>query len=156
MLVLILFFPSIVRAFLTEDQKSKFTEEIQKHNSKWTVEQTNKILEKMRNSSSYTHVLQNGTLIERKGGTVLVDGKDITGNLGSKTTYGRNSPIIGDIEDSQVAIGDESRIEKDIQNTSFSITIPLSVSLCSLGINVINVPISIYFLWRRLRKKAKG
>jgi len=153
MLVVILFFPCIVIAFLTEDQKNKFTEEMQKHDSKWTAEQTNKKIEEMRNSSSYTG-LHKGISIDRRGNTVLVNGRDITGNLGSKTTYGRNSPIMEDVKDSQVAIGDESRVEKDTQTTSFSITIPLSVSLCSLGINVISVPFSIYFLLAKVKENG--
>ena len=40
--------------------------------------------------------------IEVMGESILINGKDISGNLGSKTTQGANSPIIEDVTGSQI------------------------------------------------------
>ena len=80
--------------------------------------------------------------IEVIGESVLINGKDISGNLGSKTTYGSNSPIVEDIRNSQITTGSASPLAKD-SGTSYSINISLSVALTA------SVAGNLYFLWRR-------
>lgn len=41
----------------------------------------------------------------KAGDTVLLNGKDVTGNLGSKIAHGDHSPIIEDIQNSQITTG---------------------------------------------------
>jgi hypothetical protein len=71
----------------------------------------------------------------------LLNGKDITGNLGSKTTYGSNSPIIDkgnvtygsnspvleNVKDSAVGVGSGNKVENRGHNYTFDISIALTV-----------------------------
>ena len=54
-----------------------------------------------------SHVGNGNMVIILSGETILFNGIDITGNLGSKATYGDYSPII-DIKDSKVNLGNFS------------------------------------------------
>jgi hypothetical protein len=83
--------------------------------------------------------------VEVFGDSVLVNGKDLSGNLGSKTTHGANSPIIEDISNSQIATGDKSSIN---QQRSYTISISLSVALS------LSVVFNLYFLLRLRKRKS--
>lgn len=77
-----------------------------------------------------------------EGDSMLVGGKDVTGTLGNKNTYGPNSPILEDLRNSPVAIGSGSSASSTV---NYSVTISLSVALSmSLAANV--------YLFRALRK----
>jgi hypothetical protein len=78
------------------------------------------------------------------GQSLLVDGKDVTGTLGNKTTYGSNSPIIEDVKDSQIAAGEKNKAGRD-STTNYSLTISLSLALS------LSVILNLYQL-----RKAKG
>lgn len=78
------------------------------------------------------------------GDSLLIDGKDVTGNLGSKTTYGSNSPIIDNIKDSQIAAGSQNRVGRDT-TTNYSLTISLSLALS------VSVVLNLYLL-----RKSRG
>ena len=80
------------------------------------------------------------------GESLLVDGKDVTGNLGSKTTYGANSPIIDNIKDSQVAAGSQNSVARDTTNYSLTISLSLALSL--------SVVLNLYLL-RKARSPEK-
>ena len=85
--------------------------------------------------------------VELFGDSILVGGKDISGNLGSKTTHGANSPIIENVRNSQLATGERSTILKDT-DINFSITLSLSIALsASLGLNL--------YLLRKIRSKRR-
>lgn len=81
--------------------------------------------------------------IEVLGESLLVNGKDISGNLGSKTTHGANSPIIEDVRGSQISTGNRSPITGP---SNYTVSISLSVALSvSLGLN-------LYFL-KKMRQR---
>ena len=68
--------------------------------------------------------------IEVMGESILINGKDISGNLGSKSTQGANSPIIEDVTGSQITTGNSSPISRQSNYTiSISLSLALSVSL---------------------------
>jgi hypothetical protein len=81
--------------------------------------------------------------VEVFGGSILVDGKDLSGNLGSKTTYGSNSPIVEDVRNSQITTGAGSPITQTKSSYTISISLSLALSL--------SVVLNLY-LWRRMRK----
>jgi len=81
------------------------------------------------------------------GQSLLVDGKDVTGNLGSKTTYGTNSPIIEDVKDSQIAAGSQNTVSRDT-TTNYSLTISLSLALS------VSVALNLHLL-RRSKTQAR-
>lgn len=84
------------------------------------------------------------------GQSLLVDGKDVTGNLGNKTTYGANSPIIENIKDSQVAAGAQNSVARDT-TTNYSLTISLSLALS------VSVVLNLYLLRKtQLRGRSRG
>jgi hypothetical protein len=79
------------------------------------------------------------------GESMLVNGKDVTGNLGSKTTYGSNSPIIEGNQNSQIAAGSQTSVQKDV-SSSYTLNISLSVALS------VSVALNLYMLWRARRQ----
>jgi hypothetical protein len=95
-------------------------------------------------------VADDGRLIpvEVLGQSILVDGKDLSGNLGSKTTHGPNSPIIEDVSNSQIATGPGSTIAKDTHST-VTINVSLSIALS------VSVALNLY-LFRQLRRTTRG
>lgn len=62
----------------------------------WTEQDSLKMLEESTHSGEYSTMVvgEKTCRVKIVGETVLINGKDISGNLGSKTTYGNNSPII--------------------------------------------------------------
>ena len=85
--------------------------------------------------------------VEVFGQSILIDGKDLSGNLGSKTTSGTNSPIIENVTGSQIATGPGSSIVKDTSST-VSVNISLSIALS------VSVVLNLYLL-RELRRLPK-
>lgn len=133
---LILLFPIIVIAEgnWTEEKIASVTEAIQAAMPSWTTQQTRDLLEasKFSGANTQTILTDNGvTKLEVHGETILLNGKDITGNLGSKITNGPNSPIFGDINGSQIATGPNSRASSDSFDFSFALNVALSLSLAA-------------------------
>lgn len=151
MILAVLLSPILAAAEWTQQQVQDLTTEFRKYKQNWTIQQTEDILKKSKNVGTFQTGIRadNGNLvgIEIKGNTVLLNGKDITGNLGSKTTYGDNSPIIEDIQNSQITTGDKSPIQKDVARIkTFNISISLSIALT----------VSVIFnisLYRKLKKQ---
>jgi hypothetical protein len=84
--------------------------------------------------------------IEVLGESILVDGKDMSGNLGSKTTHGANSPIIEDVNGSQITTGNSSPISRQ---SNYTISISLSLALsASLVANL--------YLLKKMREQRTG
>lgn len=158
MILTILLSPILATAEWTQQQVQDLTTEFRKYKQNWTIQQTEDLLKKSKNDGTLQTGIRadNGNFvgIEIKGHTVLLDGKDITGNLGSKTTYGDNSPIIEDIQNSQITTGDKSPIQKDITRTTiFNIHIVIYFAL-SIALTVSFI-FNIAF-YRRFRKQKAG
>lgn len=116
----------------TDGEIAKLTLEVQKRAASWRIEDTRKMLEGAANTGTTMQPVftsDGPIMIQIMGKTVLIDGEDVTGRLGSKTTYGANSPIIGDVTESQVTTGDESPIP--IKNYTFHLSIALTLSLAT-------------------------
>ncbi len=78
------------------------------------------MLSAAQNTGTHTSTLSDsdGKIIARiqiMGETVLTNGKDISGNLGSKTTYGDKSPIIENVSDSTLNFGDGNIVNQNHQ-----------------------------------------
>jgi len=135
MLVVLLVIPFVAQGEWTEGKLQALTSKFQEYKSTWTPQDTASLLRNSQNTGMNVEVFKDNSGRTRKitvmGGTsVLVDGKDISGNLGSKTTHGNNSPIIDNVEDSQITTGNRSPIEKDVEKTtSFKIHIGLHIAL---------------------------
>ena len=117
----------------------KITKEMQGNIDDWTIDDTLQILEKARAGlySETRGTYKGKVIIQITGETFLLNGKDISGNLGSKITHGDNSPIIEDIEDSQIAIGNQAKASE--KNTNFNLNIVLSFAF------TISFAFNIYF-----------
>lgn len=85
--------------------------------------------------------------VEVFGGSILVNGKDLSGNLGSRTTYGSNSPIVEDVRNSQITTGSGSPITQT--TSSYSINISLSIALS------LSVILNLYLLRQQRKLSAK-
>lgn len=148
----------VVRADWTEQKVQDLTLEFQKYKQTWTFQDTVNILQKSQNSGTFKTLIRadsgKNVWVEIKAGrTVLLDGKDVSGNLGSKTTHGDNSPIIEDVQNSQITTGERSPIEKDVESiTSFNITFTLSVAL-SLSV-ILNIALAVALRKQRAANKA--
>jgi hypothetical protein len=81
--------------------------------------------------------------LEVLGESLLVNGKDISGNLGSKTTHGANSPIIEDVSGSQISTGNNSPITG---RSNYTINISLSIALS------VSLALNLYFL-KKIRQR---
>jgi len=119
----------------TEEKIASITEAIQESLPSWTLSKTRSLLEQSKFSGVVveSHFTDQGvTSIEVHGETILLNGKDITGNLGNKTTHGDNSPILGDIRGSQVATGPNSHASSNsyIISLAFNLALTLSLVLC--------------------------
>jgi hypothetical protein len=79
------------------------------------------------------------------GESILVDGKDLSGNLGSKTTNGDNSPIIEDVSGSQITTGNSSPISRQ---SNYTISISLSLALSA------SIAANLYLLRRMKTQKT--
>lgn len=168
-----------VQAEWTEVKINHITREIRKIDASWTTQKTVEHLNRASNAGIYSAALNTakGVLfrIVITGESVLLDGRDISGNLGSKTTHGDNSPIIENVENSQIVTGNKSSIGsnnnkitavKNIKNSQVSIgdnstvakntssKVSLNISLY-LGFSL-SVILNLYFIFIRKRKKNKG
>ena len=146
---------SIVLANLTKVEMKNLTQTIQEYKRSWTMENTQKIMQAANNSGEVSYVARadDGSVLRIKilGDTVLINGKDVTGNLGSKVTHGDNSPIIDNIRNSQVATGDGSSIVKE-ENISHSwITVGKVSFVLSLS-----VLLNVYLACRCIRGRRKS
>ncbi|TKJ33519.1 MAG: hypothetical protein CEE38_20375 [Planctomycetes bacterium B3_Pla] len=153
-LVGLLVFPFIAHGQWTEEKIQALTARFQEYNSTWTRQDTTKLLRSSQDVNTKYEQFKDNSGHTRKitvmgGMTVLVDGKDITGNLGSKTTHGNNSPIIEDVQDSQITTGDESPINKNVTSSiSFKISVSLSIAL------TLSLLVNFYQAWDRRRLKV--
>lgn len=138
-----MFFSSMAYAALTDLQKSTITRMLKTKIPDWSEEKTNDMLNQAKNAGDFTAVYGGGTKIKIMGDTVFIDGKDVTGTLGSKNTYGDNSPIVENNTDSHIATGPNAKIENSV---NLKIVFPLSLSLVgSIGLN--------FYQWKKRRKK---
>ena len=143
-LLLSIFFcaPVVAEWEWSEDQKDKMTEAFQRYVERWTTRRTDQFLKKLDGQIEVIGTLKTDSgkdvVWKFSGGTIFLDGKDISGGLGDKTTFGPNSPIIEDVQNSQFTTGNKSPIKKDIvSNTTVRIYISLSVALTiSIGLNI--------------------
>ena len=130
-LFLILFCIPVAKAEWNQEKIKGLTKEIQKEIKEWTIEDTKLMLREAKFASDYNFArFSNGKMVSIKvigGETVLLNGKDISGHLGSKITHGDNSPIIEDIVDSQIAVGKQATVSG--KNINFNLTIALSFAL---------------------------
>lgn len=112
----------------------KITEVMKAKIPSWSEKDTLKYLSVAKNSGDYQAVfsIENGKMVRLKimGDTVLIDGKDISGNLGNKTTHGSNSPIIETPINSPFTTGNNSpQIESLLYINIAKIGFPLSIAL---------------------------
>jgi len=131
---------------------NSITEHLQVYRHDWTAKDTQELLKGASgHGMQFTSILAddgNQVKLTITGDTVLVEGKDISGNLGSKTTTGANSPIIEDVRDSQIATGDKSSAT-NTQTTNYTLSISLSVALS------VSIALNAYLL-RRASKAGSG
>jgi hypothetical protein len=148
--VLTLFCVGDLIAEINEAKIKRITENLQEYRRDWTVQDTRSLL-----NGASGHAMQFTSIVGDDGkevkitisaDTVLVAGKDISGNLGSKTTFGANSPIIEDVRNSQIATGEKSSVSTP-RNTNYSINISLSIAL------TVSIALNAYLL-NRTRKRA--
>jgi hypothetical protein len=126
----------------TPAETDQITTRIQQQIPNWTREHTVS-LARDSDRKGVRMELVYGHMFQVMGNTVLLDGKDVSGNLGSNTTYGDNSPIIEGAIGSQIAVGDGARAEE----TNITLLPTLSISLAA----TLGVTATIYLLWRRRR-----
>jgi len=152
--LLILLLVLLVSANWTQEEMNQITNEIQKSIDSWTIEDTAQMLHEAQSSGEYLQtVLTDKGMVSIKimGETILLNGKDISGNLGSKITHGDNSPIIEDVKDSQIAIGDKAEIRDDTKTTNINLNITLVFSI-ALSLSFI-FNIYLFFSRRKVKKK---
>jgi hypothetical protein len=144
------------------EKKEAVTEYMQQYRRAWSLQDTEALARGSVPHSQYSVSIEGRAInqriiaddgrripVEVFGQSVLVDGKDLSGNLGSKTTYGTNSPIIEGVRNSQVTTGNSSSITATTSNTSnTTINVSLSIAL------TLSVAGNLY-LWRRLRRKDR-
>lgn len=102
----------------SEENKKNLTTILQQYMPEWNENKTEKMLRDSESSGEYSSVFMTnkGKLaIKIMGNTILVNGKDITGNLGSEITHGNFSPIIKNVNDSSIAIGNNNVINANYQ-----------------------------------------
>jgi hypothetical protein len=150
---------AIYAAEWTEEKKKAVTEYMQQYRRDWTFQDTELLLKGKVPYAAEAGVFVNGRPIDMGirtddgrripievfGESILVDGKDVSGNLGSKTTYGSHSPIIEDVRNSQITTGNSSPVSKD---THFGLTINLSLSIALSLSFVLNL-----YLLRKIRSR---
>ncbi len=153
---LILCSPTLLKASWTQEEIETITSEIQKKLPSWKTEETVEILKESESrGGQYIDARQTdeGRIsIKIMGKTVLLDGKDITGNLGSKITHGNNSPIIENVDNSEIAVGDQATAYKETKKTSINLSLILAISF------YLYIPISVVIyiiLFRKLKKQRR-
>lgn len=144
----------------TEQKKNQVTQYMQQYRHDWTLADTQLMSQGRVPHTTATVYIENRPLnlrlvaddgrlipIEVLGQSILVDGKDLSGNLGSKTTQGANSPIIENVTGSQIATGQGSSVTKD-STSSVTINISLSIALS------VSVALNLYLL-REVRRRTQ-
>ena len=125
----------------TDAKKQAVTDYMHQFRQDWTLDDTELLLEGKVPHGAEANVFINNRPsnmrlkaddgrsipIEVFGESILLNGKDISGNLGSKITHGANSPIIEDVNNSQISTGDKSPITQ--RNPVYAISISLSLAL---------------------------
>jgi len=145
----------------SDAKKSAVTEFMQQYRRNWTLQDTESL---SKGNVPYTEatVFVEGRPtnlrlkaddgrripIEVFGESILVDGKDLSGNLGSKTTYGTNSPIVENVRNSQITTGASSPISRS--NSSYTISISLSLALS------VSIVLNLYLLRRAQRRRRSA
>ena len=142
-----------------QEELNNLTVELKKYDNTWDYWKTIALLTEAGHARNYMGSIGNVGMTIFDGKTIIVNGKDITGNLGNKTTYGANSPIIENIKDSQVAIGEKpvvsvgnKKIETNIAikiltNIHYSISITIALTF-SIAYNII--------LWIKSKKTLRS
>jgi hypothetical protein len=155
MMVLGLIFlsPSLVKSELSEEKIKKITQELQKELPNWTENDTTNLLQEAKSGEISRTIMtdpdKGATSIKVIGETILLNGKDITGNLGSKTTHGNYSPIIEEVNNSQIAIGSQNKLRNETKNTNVSLNIFLSIAF------PISFASNIFFVVKLLKARKK-
>jgi hypothetical protein len=139
-------------AFADADPRlvQRLTEEISSYDKKWTDKESREMLIEADHIGHLTEVISTDkgiARIEIMGSTILINGKDITGNLGSKTTHGPNSPIIEDVRNSQVTTGDKSPITQKKSNYTINFSLSIALSL--------SVVLNLYLLQKQRRSSSR-
>ena len=126
---LIFLMSAFLFAELSDEQIEIITQKIQKEDSTWTKEETLELLKSGDQTIAMNTKDNRVVRIHVMGDTILLNGKDITGNLGSKITYGDKSPIIETGDNNLVTTGDNSPIRQTINIYTIiaSIAFPLSL-----------------------------
>lgn len=127
-LMLIVVVAGVAYASWEESELRSVTEEFKKHDSTWDYWKTIAMLTSASHSSHYLGGV-GGVGVSIQGKTILLDGKDITGHLGNKTTYGKNSPIIDRIDNSELAIGDKPQVISDKRTTQTNIFVKILTNI---------------------------
>lgn len=140
----------------SQEKLERATEYLQQYRKDWTLAETRQLVTKggfvniegspSHGGTSFDAIkADDGRTISlmATGDSLLVDGKDVSGNLGSKTTYGAGSPIIENNRGSRIAVGAENTVGRDA-TTNYSLTISLSLALSA------SVALNLYLLWRAL------
>ena len=155
-LICTLLVPQGALAAWTQERLDAATEHMRQFRKSWSPADTDRLIARgpergvnLAGNISGFVTADNGDRIAVvvTGDTVLVNGKDISGNLGSKTTYGANSPIVENIRDSQVAAGERNSVTKDSTST-LSVNVSLSVVLS------VSVALNLYLL-REIRRRPR-
>lgn len=140
-----------------QEELDNITVELKKYDSSWDYWKTVDLLKKASHIHNYIDSIGKVGMTIFDGKTIIVNGKDITGNLGNKTTYGSNSPIINNIEDSQVAIGEKAMVNVDNKKTVINIIIEIITNIYFSISMTIGLTISAIYniiLVRKHKKKA--
>jgi len=161
---------SLCRADLSPEEVSRVTTEIQKFEPKWTDKQTQEATSRGRNGLAMS--AYGSFRLKVEGDTVWVNGKQITGNLGTNITY-KNSPTIVNPQNSQFAIGDNAKVVSGSNNpiiensasnqivvgNDSTVNSSKGVSIGSLALTV-TLPLAAagggYLIWRQSRKKKRS
>lgn len=141
---LIFLMSAFLFAELSDEKIKIITQRIQEECNSWTQEETLEFISTPGPKDLVFGGDKGVVQLKKMGDTILLNGKDITGNLGSKTTYGDKSPIIETKDNSLVTTGDRSPISQKITVYNFFIHMTLSVSL------VLN-----FYLFYKLKRKNK-
>jgi hypothetical protein len=156
-LIAVLCFIPHVQGAWTAERLEAATEHMRQYRKDWTAADTEKLLTHGPDRAVNMAGSISGFIRDDRGGivrvmvsgdTVLVNGRDISGNLGSKTTYGAHSPIIENIRDSQVAAAQGSSVVKD-STSNLTINVSLSIALSA------SVALNLYLLRRLRRREVK-
>ena len=133
-----LFVASTTWAAWTPERLDAVTEYMRQFRKDWTRADTDELVTNgPKRAVNLAGSVSSGLIYDDKGGRVaivitgdsmLVNGKDISGNLGSKTTHGANSPIIENIRNSQIATAEHSTAT-NAATSHVTVNVSLSIAL---------------------------